>query len=214
MNHRPDALLRHARAVLTATAMMWCGAPAFADDAALYGPEAPPGSAFIRVLNASAQADLAAQAGNTVFDDVPAWSVSDFEYLPPGPVRIVAGDASTQATLQSNRYYTAIVDDRGLRLLDNEGYDNSLKALIILYNLTDAEDLSLRTTDGATTIVDAVDRERYGTRQVNAARARLAVFAGDRNVAETPTVTLSRGKAFSLFAVGPSSAPRLVWSMN
>ena len=53
-----------------------------------------------------------------------------------------------------------------------------------------------------------------GTRQVNAARARLSVFAGDRNVGSTDTVTLSRGKAFSVFAVGSAEAPRLIVAMN
>lgn len=189
-------------------------APAAADDAALYGPEAPPGSAFIRVLNASGQPDLAAQAGSVAIDEIPAWSVSDFEYLPPGTVQLTAGNASTQATLQPNRFYTAVVDGQGVRLLDNEGYANKLKALVILYNLTDADALSLRTTDGSTTIVDAVGSNTSGTRQVNAARARLAVFAGDQSVAQTDTVTLSRGKAFSVFAVGPADAPRLITAMN
>jgi alginate O-acetyltransferase complex protein AlgF len=202
------------RRAALAAALILPVTPAAADDAALYGPEAPPGSAFIRVLNASGQAELSAQAGGVAIDEVPAWSVSDFEYLPPGAITVSAGDASTQATLQPSRFYTAVVDDHGVRLLDNEGYDNKLKALIILYNLTDGSDLSLRTTDGSTTIVDAVDSYAHGSRQVNAARARLAVFAGDQSVAETQTLNLSRGKAFSVFAVGPSNAPRLILATN
>ncbi|MEC9362379.1 MAG: alginate O-acetyltransferase AlgF [Pseudomonadota bacterium] len=211
MSHAFRAFLRRA---LPVVALILPAAQASADDAALYGPEAPAGSAFIRVLNAAGQADLSAQAGSVAIDEIPAWSVSAFEYLPAGTVTVSAGAASTQATLQPNRFYTAVVDGQSVRLLDNEGYDNKLKALVILYNLTDAQDLSLRTVDGSTTIVDDVERNAFGTRQVNAARARLSVFAGDRNVGSTDTVTLSRGKAFSVFAVGSAEAPRLIVAMN
>ena len=185
-----------------------------ADDAALYGPEAPPGSAFIRVFNASDVPDLQAQIGEVAIDDVDAWEVGSFEYLPPGSKTLSAGNVESRVDLQPNRFYTAVVDGRRVHLLDNAGYGNRLKALLILYNLTDAGALSLRTSDGSTTVIDAVGSGTYGTREVNAARARLTVFAGERRVAETELLTLSRGKALSLFAIGPADAPRLVLAQN
>ncbi len=195
-------------------AMSLPAAPALADDAALYGPEAPPGSAFIRVVNATADADLEAQVGDKQIDRLAAWSASEFEYLPAGTQTVVAGSVKQSAQLQAGHYYTAVVDGERLRLLDNSAYDNRLKALVILYNLTDQSDLTLRTSDGKTTVVEPVARDAFGTREVNAARARLAVFAGDSKIGETPAVSLARGKATSVFAVGPASAPRLILATN
>ncbi len=209
---RPLRLLACAVAIITA--MTALATPAQADDAALYGPDAPPNSAFIRIVNASSSADLEATVGDKQIDRVAAWSVSDFEFLPAGTQNIVAGSVSESAALQAGHYYTAVVDGQKLRLLDNAAYDNRLKALVILYNLTDQDGLTLRTSDGATTVVEPVARDAFGMRQVNAARAKLAVFAGDAQVGETQAVSLARGKALSLFAVGPSTAPRLISATN
>lgn len=188
--------------------------PARADDAALYGPEAPPNSAFVRVVNASANGDLDARVGDKAVDRLGAWSVSEFEYLPAGTQTIVAGSQTESAQLQAGHFYTAVADGQSLRLLENAGYENRLKALVILYNLTDQNDLSLRTTDGKTTLVEPVERENSGAREVNAARAKLALFAGDTRIADTQPLTLNRGKALSLFAIGPASSPKLVYATN
>jgi len=189
-------------------------APARADDDALYGPDAPPGSAFIRLFNATDEHDLQSQIGDVEFDDSGAWGITEFEFLPPGQQQIVVGSVSQEISLEPDQFYTAVYDGQSVRLLQNQRYENRLKALLILYNLTDAKQLSLRTPDGSATIIDGVAQETYGTREVNAARARLSLFSGDTHVADTPPVTLNRGKAFSLFAVGPSTAPRLVWASN
>lgn len=185
-----------------------------AGDAALYGPAAPPGSAFIRVFNASDQADLEARVGNEVISDIAAWNVSDFIFVPAGAQRLSAGTADQSIQLAADRYYTAVVGAGGPQLLDNDRYGNRLKALVILYNLTDAGGLSLKTQDGGTAVVADVAPKASGSREVNAARVQLAVFKGTQRIADAPPVSLARGKAFSLFAVGDASAPRLVWAIN
>lgn len=187
---------------------------ATAGDDALYGPEAPPGSAFIRIFNATDQADLNVQVGSKPVPDVEAWEVSDFEFLPPGTHQLSAGAVTQNVSLQPNRFYTAVVTGEGVRLLDNQPYKNRLKALVILYNLTDADAVSLRTTDGRSTVIDGVAADASGTREVNPARVPLAVFRGDQQLGQAPSVSFTRGKAYSLFAVGRASAPRLVWAVN
>lgn len=205
------AALRVAATMIAAVA----AAPAAtAGDDALYGPEAPPGSAFIRIFNASDQADLPVQVGSKPVPDVEAWKVSDFEFLPPGAHQLSAGAVSQSVTLQPNRFYTAVVTSEGVRLLDNQPYKNRLKALVILYNLTDADAVSLRTNDGRTAVIDAVAADASGTREVNPARVPLALFNGEQRVADAPGMSFTRGKAYSLFAVGSASAPRLVWAVN
>lgn len=215
--HHPTPRLRWPAALRLAATMiaaLMVAPAATAGDDALYGPEAPPGSAFIRVFNASDQADLNVQIGNKPVPDVEAWEVSDFEFLPPGTHPLSAGSVAQSVTLQPNRFYTAVVTTQGVRLLDNQPYKNRLKALVILYNLTDADAVSLRTNDGKTAVIDAVAADASGTREVNPARVPLALFKDEQRIAEAPGMSFTRGKAYSLFAVGSASAPRLVWAVN
>ena len=187
---------------------------ALANDAALYGPSAPPGSAFVRVFNAQDQPETQAQLGEQKFEEVASWGSSEFLFVPAGSHPLKVGSASKTVQLQADRYYTAVVNDGQLLLLDSSRYNNRMKALVIVYNLSEAKSLSLRTADGRTPLVDNVTSKGQGSREVNPAKASLAVFDGDRRLGEAPPVNLSRGKAFSLFVVGDASAPRLVWAIN
>src|SRR3990167_4849282 len=54
-----------------------------ADEAALYGPSAPKGSAFVRLYNAGNQ-EVSASVGNTQLSDVGPLGSSDFSFLPGG----------------------------------------------------------------------------------------------------------------------------------
>lgn len=187
---------------------------AMADDAALYGPEAPPGSAFVRVFNATDAPELDAQVGSAQFEGVRSWTVSAFDFVPAGSTPLSAGSAHSTLQLAADHFYTAVIAPGGVQLFDNERYRNRLKALLVLYNLTDADNLSLRTPDGKTAIVDSTGRSDFGMREVNPARTRLVLYAGTERGAETPLLTLNRGKALSVFVLGTASAPRVVWSEN
>lgn len=184
-----------------------------AGDGGLYGPAAPPGSAFIRVFNAS-DADFDARVGNETLSDVGAWQASDFAFLPAGSHTLSAGAASQSVDLSAGRYYTAVVGKSGVQLVNDDNSGNRLKALLILYNMAGTAPLSLRTQDGKTVVVPDVARGVSGKREVNPTKVQLAVYAGDTKLADAPPVALARGQAFSLFVVGEAAAPRLVWTIN
>jgi alginate O-acetyltransferase complex protein AlgF len=184
-----------------------------AADGGLYGPAAPPGSAFIRVFNAG-DGDLDARVGNESIAGVGAWQASEFVFLPAGTHPLSAGSASQSVDLAANRYYTAVVGADGVRLVNDDNTGNKLKALLIVYNMTSSGALSLRTQDGKTVVVPDVAKGASGKREVNPAKVSLAVYNGDTKLADAPPVSLARGQAFSLFVVGDASAPRLVWAIN
>lgn len=186
---------------------------AHAGDGGLYGPVAPPGSAFIRVFNASDTDELTAKVGNESIADIRAWNASDFIFLPAGTHQLSAGSTNDSVTLAAGRYYTAVAGSGPVKLLDNDNSGNRLKALLILYNLTGKSALSLRTKDG-TEVIPGVAAAASGKREVNPSKVQLAVYEGDKKLADAPPVTLARGQAFSLFVVGDASAPRLAWAVN
>jgi alginate O-acetyltransferase complex protein AlgF len=184
-----------------------------AGDGGLYGPTAPPGSAFIRVFNASDADDLETRIGNETIADVGAWKASDFIFLPAGTHQVNGGGASKSVSLSSDRYYTAVIGGGNVRLLDADNTGNKLKALVILYNLT-GDGLSLRTHDGKTVVIPDVARDASGKREVNPAKVQLAVYKGDQKLGDVPPVSFTRGQAFSLFVVGDSGTPRMAWAIN
>ena len=213
------ALSRVSKAVALASALVMLPMGVnHAGDEALYGPDAPPGSAFVRLFNASSAADLDAKVGNEEISNIDSLDASEFVFVPSGSHSLSVGSVQKDVQLESGAYYTAVLNEDaqadGITVIKSEKYSNRLKALVILYNLTDASDLSLRTVDGSTSVIDPVASQSVGTREVNPARIQLAVYQGEKKVASAPTVSFARGKAFSLFAVGSADAPRLVWASN
>ncbi|MCC2658187.1 MAG: algF [Panacagrimonas sp.] len=185
-----------------------------AGDGGLYGPTAPPGSAFIRVFNASDADDLETRIGNETIADVGAFKASDFVFLPAGTHQVSGGGASKSVSLSADRYYTAVIGGGNVRLLDNDNTGSKLKALVILYNLTGSAGLSLRTQDGGTVVIPDVANDASGKREVNPAKVQLAVYKGDQKLGDVPAVSFTRGQAFSLFVVGDSGSPRMAWAIN
>ena len=186
---------------------------AHAGDEGVYGPAAPRDAAFIRVFNATAQADLEARIGDKVLGEVPAFGASEFVFLPAGKYTLTAGGASQALALKPGRYYTAALRGGQFRLLDNDRYSNRLKALVIVYNLVDGTTLSLKTADGRG-VVENVAANSFGTREVNAVKVNLALFDGAKKVTDVKPMNLERGRAFSLFVAGNREQPVAAWVVN
>lgn len=200
--------------LLAATLLMILASPARAADEALYGPAAPPGSAYVRVFNATSQPLAAAQVGAKRIDQTAVASASDFVFLPPGRHELVAGGHSQAVEMASGQAYTAVVDGAGIQILEAGRFDNRLKALVMFYNLTGESALTLRTVDGGTEVVGSTPAPGLQTREVNPVNVDFAVFAGERKLADAPPVQLQRGRVFSLFAVEVAGRPTLQWVVN
>ncbi len=202
--------------ILSIAALLAAHAPAAAraaGDEGVYGPAAPRDAAFVRVFNATAQPELEARIGDKVLSEIPAFGASEFVFLPAGSYTLTAGKASQPVTLKRGKYYTAALEGDGLRVIENDRYANRLKALVIVYNLVDGATLSLRTPDGRD-VVEAVRENGFGTREVNPVRVQLALFDGQKKVADVRPMSLERGRAFSLFVAGSREQPVASWVVN
>ena len=202
---------RRAGLVIAGVALALASGAAFAG---LYPPAAPPGSAFVRVFNATTQPHLTGSIGDKQIRDVPAYGASSYLFLSPGSYPAQIGSASTSLTLSGSHCYTAALTGGGIHLFDQPCFNSQIKALVALYNVEDGAKLSLRTADGKTSVIKGVASGHAGHRAVNAISATFAVFDGDKKLSDAKPVSLQRGKAFSLFVTGSPAQPNLVWVVN
>lgn len=198
--------------LLLAGALLFAGRGE-AGDEALYGPAAPPDSAFVRLFNASSQPGVEARVADKVLLDIGPNQASEFVFLPPGSYTLTVGGKSQDVNLQKNRFYTAVLGREALNVLSVDRHANRLKTLLMLYNLVDGTQLNLRTADGRT-VIEPVAPQNLGSRTVNAVRVDLALYDGDKRLMALKPVNLERGRAFSLFVSGTPANPVTSWVMN
>lgn len=207
-DHRLE-LIRHIGFILL---LMICGVLCgiSTSNAGLYPAAAPPGSAFIRVFNATTGNGLAARVGDKTLGNLDAFDGSGFVFLPPGNYPLQAGSHARTVTLAGNHYYTAVVLPAEIQIFEQDRFDSQLKASISLFNLSSSP-VSLRTADGKLTLVPETPVKATGHREVNPARASLAVYQGETKLAEAKPLNFERGISYALFVAGDASAPVVTW---
>lgn len=181
-----------------------------ADEAGLYGPTAPAGSAFVRTYNAGSS-ELELSLGPVSIKDVAPHASSDFKFLPAGSYSASAAGQSLPVTLQADQYYTLVQLPGGkLSLVEDPAFKNRQKALVRLQNLSDTP-VSLKTADGKTEVIQAVAGQGRGEREINPVKVRLALFAGERKVGDLSQVVLERGQVAALYVTGSGASLTPVW---
>lgn len=183
-------------------------------DAGLYPRAAPPGSAFVRLFNASPNPHVSAKIGDKQIPDTPPLDASAYVFVEPGEQQSTIGTSDQKVKLDSNRCYTLAVTPAGVQKFEQDCFSSQLKSLLSVYNLIDGTHLSLRMADSGTKVIDGVAAGAAAHREVNPAKATLAIFNGDTKLADAKPVQLERGKAFSLFVTGTADQPQLIWVVN
>ncbi len=183
-----------------------------ASEEALYGPKAPPGSAFIRIFNSSQAAMLTASIGSKSLTAKGVYSASKYQFLPAGEYTLNIKQSQQPLVLEADHYYTAFLNKSGaISTIEGQAFSQRKKALIAFYNLTDIP-LTLKTDNGKGTVIKGVEPNNSGFREVNAVKISLAVFNAQKKIVSASPIALKRGEIFNLFAVSqPNTNPSLVW---
>lgn len=182
--------------------------------AQLYAREAPPGSTFVHVFNATAGTGVNVQIGDKVLPALLPYTATAFMFLPPGEHTVQAGAHKQSFKLEGNHYYTVVAHTDGLKLHEAHEPLTKLKALIGLFNLIPDATLALKTADGATPVFESVAPNTSTQRTINPLKVSFALFHGDKKVADVPPVPLERGQSYSLFVCGSEATPVLVWNKD
>jgi alginate O-acetyltransferase complex protein AlgF len=182
--------------------------------AQLYAREAPPGSTFVHVFNATPATGVNVQVGDKALPPLLPYTATAYIFLPPGQHSVQAGAHKETFALEGNHYYTVVANADGLKLFEFHEPLTRLKAMIGLFNLMPGTTLSLKTGDGATAVFDGVAPNTSIQRTINPLKLSLALFSGDRKIADVPATPLERGQSFSLFVCGTETTPVLVWNKD
>lgn len=190
-------------------ALSLIGLHAQAGEAALYGPAAPKGSAFVRLYNAGLQATTVKVGSATITSTAPQGG-SAFSFLPAGSYSAEVGGKTLPVKLEADQYYTLVNTPETPRLVVDPAFYNRQKALVRLHNLTD-QPLSLKTKDGATQVVDSVAPGEHGDREINPVKVSLALYQGDKRLTDVETTLLERGEVTALFVTQAQGRLMPVW---
>ena len=202
----------HVRRLLISALLMLTSVPVA--HAQLYAREAPPDSAFVHVFNGTPTANVGVQVGERALPPLSPFSATDYIFLKAGDYAVQAGAHRQSFKLEGNHFYTVAANADGLKLYEFHTPLTRLKAMIALFNLLPGTTLALKTADGATAVFDAVAPGTSMQRTINPLKLNLAVFNGDKKIADVPTIPLERGQSFSLFVGGSDASPVLVVSKD
>jgi len=181
--------------------------PLSSADDGLYDPAPPPDAAFVRVVHAQpGTGELAPSLGSKSLDALAYQQSSPYVVVPQGERQASFGaSGSAPFTVSAGSFYTVALATQGVVLLDDPINTNLTKSLLVIYNLSDIASISLRTADGATTIVDGVAPGTVGHRAVNPLEVTLAAWSGDAAIQAFDTLKMERGEAYSVFVMGTGS---------
>lgn len=185
---------------MTLAAAMALPVQAFAnEDSGLYDPLPPEGSAFVRFLSDyNDKGSEQVKANGKTFDYVSYKDVSSYYVIPQGKVDAEIGNAKTSFNAESGKFYTVILTDKkDVRVESDPVNGNQAKAQIIMYNLSEEPNLSLKTADGQVEVVPALEAGKMAERQINPVKVALALYNGETKIKDLGEVSLDRAGSYS-----------------
>lgn len=176
-------------------------------DAGLYDPAPPPGSAFVRFIRDQAgSGSEQAKLNGKVYDYLDFKDVSSYFAVPQGKIQAEVGAAKTDVDIESGKFYSVILDDAGkLQVNTDPQNENQAKSQIILYNLSPANDISLKTADGKVEIVPSLTQGKVAERQINPVKVPLAVYKDGKFLKDLGSYTLNRSQSYSVVVLDDSN---------
>lgn len=178
-------------------------AMALAEKPGLYKVALPPGNAGIRIFNAGPILSSGqAKFGERRLGALGTGEASLYYTLVAGSRQIACGDKSAMVPLQEGRFYTFICGGpHSGSLLSDVQPSNASKTFVILYNLTQKDNIKLKTSNGKLSVVDNTAQKNMGGREINPVRVEFGIFdSNDQRLFDIGQVALAPEKIYSIFA--------------
>lgn len=189
--------------------------PAMAEGvlAQLYAPRPPAGSAFVRVVNPSADT-VKVQVSNGSEQAIgPAQPASNYTVVTRDQSFTVSlnGKPMGQLKVAPDSFNTLVQHNGEFQILDDSnGNEDALKAELRFYNLaSDCPKGSLNVADGGPVLFADVAPNATVARGINPVSASLSAGCGNATSEKLPLPALKPGDYYSLFLTGSAAAPVL-----
>lgn len=181
--------------------------------AQLYAPRPPAGSAFVRVLQPTAdsvEVQLGQNPPQRLGDERLASSYNVIKGGEPFAVRI-AGKTVGTLTVAADSYQSLVLHDGKLLVLDDSAAsDDALKAELRFYNLaSDCPAGQLQVDGGGPTLFAEVKPNATQARAINPVSARLSAGCGAVQAKALALPQLQPGDHYALFLTGSAQQPVL-----
>jgi hypothetical protein len=183
---------------LLALALAIAPAAAHAADEGLYAAPPPPGSAFVRFVNGDSRAAAATAIRGEDFHAAAPGTVGPYHAVQKGNADIMAGPARTTVQLKEGAHYSAVFSGGKLAVLEEPAFDPKMKAQLVLFNLSPVQDLSLKTSAGAVSVINDVKPGTLGARAVNAVKTGFILASAQGKVDDLAPRPLERGGSYAV----------------
>lgn len=172
-------------------------------DIGLYAPKPPPGSAFVRFFNPTANS-IPADIGGKDYGAVAPMSASPYFVQPKGDVGFKVGGQVLPYELVEGKFYTVAMDSNANALIHEDAMiTDPEKALVVLYNLGHKGPLTLKAKDGMIAVIENAPPGKSGYRGINPVKVDFSVFDEQgKKLQSLAPVILERGHVYSIFYAG------------
>lgn len=109
-------------------------------------------------------------------------------------------DLTKETNLSEGQYYTFISGENSLIILDDK-VENKTKAVLAFYNISDAENLSLK-ADGNVNVFNHISSYSMVSREINASKISLQTYDGNNILDTIESVIIERQNHYSVLYDG------------
>lgn len=176
---------------------------AYAVDEALYDPEPPADSAFVRLINAAGEKSVNGTLGDVSFTEVA--DVSPYAVLKAGTYDLSVGQAKKSVEVTAGTSYSFAYRKRGdketLVSFEDAPMTDPSKAMMYFYNLSDRK-AALRAPNFNTDILSGIAAGTSQSKALNALTVDVALTVDNADVAVFPGIALKRRTGYSFVIIG------------
>ena len=200
MDVSPRPRRRGLLALVLPALLAFASLPGAAAQGALYGPEAPLDSAWLRVVNAGAEDGVAVRIADGSAQVLALHQATRYALVEPGAVHVDVGGEVLTVEVGPESFTTIAATRGGVVVVPDPALRDISRGLLGLVNLTDRPALDLQVPDGPI-VVGAVPPGVHDAIAVAEATTELVVSEDGTVVARLEARTFERGVAHAVVVV-------------
>ncbi|MDH5722404.1 MAG: alginate O-acetyltransferase AlgF [Alphaproteobacteria bacterium] len=178
-------------------AMVFSSVVIASEDEGLYDEVPPENSAFIRFLHAQdGESEVPPIVNGRKRDGVKFGGIKPYGVVASGTVNLELGQGKGAFETEAGKYYTAILKNNVLTLEVVPEIENELKAQMIVHNLTERDNITLKTADGKVSVIGPIAPNSFQVREINPIKVSFAIFSGDEKFVDLIDWPLERGESY------------------